>query len=432
MTGTAALDVFYGEDLIGTVFDTEPLSFEYAQVWLGRVKPLHPFPLASIPLKPGRQAESQVQAFFENLLPEGEIRSYLSVQRKASTLFSLLKEVAGDTAGAFVMVPQGQMPSPAQYERTSWEALANILKRKSAVAIQTQGEGARISLAGAQDKATIAIFDGHTPMLAKGHAPSTHILKPDIRRLAKVRDSAANEAIIMRAAKHCGLKTAEVFYEPLTRSCVVERFDRIKRPDGGLSRLIQYDLCQLAGTVSEKKYEKEGGPGIAACGQLIRLHSSRAALDLKALAQWVFFNIYVGNNDSHAKNLSVHVVPGEGIRLTPFYDLMCTRIYPGLSKEFAFNIGGEVLPGQMGHAQLSGLAQQLGMKPRYLGSLAQELATQLPAAMDQAIEEIAPTLSAGSRTFAAHLGHEVKSITKKAAARFQQITELPPSPSPSS
>ena len=34
MTETAALDVFYGEDLIGTVFDTEPLSFEYAQVWL--------------------------------------------------------------------------------------------------------------------------------------------------------------------------------------------------------------------------------------------------------------------------------------------------------------------------------------------------------------------------------------------------------------
>jgi len=420
MQRTTALDVFYGEELIGTVFDTEPLSFEYAPIWLKRLKP---FPLSSIPLTSGQLTEPHVQAFFENLLPEGELRAYLSVQRKASTLFSLLQEVAGDTAGAFVMLPQGQKPEAPQYDPTTWESIANTLKTKSAAAIQIKGEDARISLAGAQDKATIAIFDGHTPMLPKGHAPSTHILKPDIRRLAKVRDSAANEAIIMRTARHCGLKTAEVFYEPLSKSCVVERFDRIRRQDGGLSRVIQYDLCQLAGTVSEKKYEKEGGPGIEDCVKLIRQHSTRAALDLQALVQWLFFNICVGNNNSHAKNLSMYTVPGEGVRLTPFYDLMCTRIYPGLSKEFAFNIGGQVLPGQMGHAALQGLAKQLGMKPRYLQAVAQELATKIPMAIDQAIEELTPTLSAGSRTFATHLGHEVKSITKKAAARFQENTE---------
>lgn len=420
MQRTTALDVFYGEELIGTAFDTEPLTFEYAPTWLARRQPSSPFPLSSIALKPGRLAEPQVQAFFENLLPEGELRAYLSVQRKASTLFTLLQEVAGDTAGAYVMVPQGQHPEPPRYEPTSWQALADILKSKSAAAIQIQGDDARISLAGAQDKATIAIFDGHTPMLPKGHAPSTHILKPDIRRLAKVRDSAANEAIIMRTAKHCGLKTAEVFYEPLTQSCVVERFDRLRREDGGLSRVIQYDLCQLAGTLSEKKYEKEGGPGLEACVRLIREHSSRAALDLQALVQWIFFNLYVGNNDSHAKNLSMYVLPEEGVRLTPFYDLMCTRIYPGLSKEFAFNVGGELLPGHMGHAQLPGLARQLDMKPRYLQTVAQDLADKVPAAIDQAVDEISPQLAPSSRTFATHLTHEVKSITKKAEARFRQ------------
>lgn len=419
MPRTTALDVFYAEELIGTVFDTEPLSFEYAPTWLDRPKPLLPFALSNIALRPGRLAESHVQAFFENLLPEGDLRAYLSVQRKASTLFSLLKEVAGDTAGAFVMLAQGQRPEAPRYEPTTWEHIAGTLKAKSAAAMQVKGEDARISLAGAQDKATIAIFDGQTPMLPQGHAPSTHILKPDIRRLARIRDSAANEAIIMRTAKHCGLKTAEVFYEPLSKSCVVERFDRIRRPDGGLSRVIQYDLCQLAGTVSEKKYEKEGGPGIEACVKLIRQHSTRAASDLQALVQWVFFNIYVGNNDSHAKNLSMYALPGEGVRLTPFYDLMCTRVYPGLSKEFAFNIGGQVLPGQIGHAQLQGLAQQMGMKPRYLQAVAQALAAKVPQAIDQAIEEFMPVLSVGSRPLATQLGHEVKSITRKAAARFQ-------------
>lgn len=287
MAASSALDVFYGEELIGTVFDTEPLSFEYAPTWLSRLDPSRPFPLSSINLGPGRLTEPHVQAFFENLLPEGELRSYLSVQRKASTLFSLMQAVAGDTAGAFVMLPQGQRPEPPRYEPTTWASIAHTLKTRSAAALQIKGQDARISLAGAQDKATIAIFDGQTPMLPKGHAPSTHILKPDIRRLAKIRDSAANEAIIMRTATHCGLKTADVFYEPLTKACVVERFDRIRTQDGGLSRVIQYDLCQLAGTVSEKKYEKEGGPGIEACVKLIRHYSARAALDLQALVNWL-------------------------------------------------------------------------------------------------------------------------------------------------
>ncbi|MDP2222026.1 MAG: hypothetical protein Q8K34_17815 [Hydrogenophaga sp.] len=40
----------------------------------------------------------------ENLLPEGALRVYLSGLRKASTLFAMLLEVAGDTAGGFVLL----------------------------------------------------------------------------------------------------------------------------------------------------------------------------------------------------------------------------------------------------------------------------------------------------------------------------------------
>jgi serine/threonine-protein kinase HipA len=251
------LDVFFGTERVGVVRDASPLVFEYAASWLQRGQAR---PVAAIPLLPGPQQSDAVQAFFENLLPEGELRIYLSGQRKASTLFAMLLEVAGDTAGGFVLLPAGQVPQPASYETSSWAALAAVLKAKSVAAIDLQGGDARISLAGAQDKASIALFADGVPHLPRGTAPSTHILKPDIRRLAKVRESAVNETVMMRTAARCGLPTAEVFYEPLTRACVVRRFDRVARADGGLDRLIQYDLCQLAGTVSEKKYEKEGGP----------------------------------------------------------------------------------------------------------------------------------------------------------------------------
>lgn len=415
MERPAAIDVFYGTERVGTVHDASPLAFEYAPGWLERADPR---PLSAIALQPGRIDSAYVQAFFENLLPEGELRVYLSEQRKASTLFSLLLEVAGDTAGAFVMLPQGQTPQAPDYEPTTWKALSDILKNKSAAAIQIQGDDARISLAGAQDKASIALFDGKTPLLPKGTAPSTHILKPNIRRMVKIRESAANETIVMLTAAHCGLDTAKVFYEPQTQACIVERFDRFTRADGTLGRVIQYDFCQIAGTSSERKYEKEGGPGAAQCAEIIRRYSAQPAVDLQRFARWIFFNLCVGNNDSHAKNLSIHERPGEGVRLTPFYDLMCTRAYPGLSKEFAFNIGGEVLPGLVGRAQVAGLAREIRMSPTYLYSVAASLARQLPDAIDAAIQEVAPALGKGGAAFAEKLGLKVKSITQQTAARI--------------
>ena len=409
------LDVYFGDEIVGTVHDTAPLAFAYTATWVARAEAM---PLAAIPLAPGRQDSPAVQAFFENLLPEGDLRLYIAERAKASTLFAMLLEVAGDTAGGFVILPAGETPQPASYQTSTWEAIAAILKTKSASAIDIKGKGARQSLAGAQDKANIAIFEDGIPRLPRGTSPSTHILKPDIRRLAKVWESAANETLIMLTAANCGLPTAEVFYQRRTRCCVVRRFDRIVRPDGSLGRLVQYDLCQLAGTISEKKYEKEGGPGIAQCTALIRQYSTQPAVDLRHFVHWIFFNLYVGNNDSHAKNLSVYRVPGQGVRLTPFYDLMCTRLYPGLSREFAFAIGAETRPGAMTREHVPALANQLGMGQKFILKLASDLALRIPDAVGQAVDEVMPSLPSSAKLLAERLHKFVRTNTKKTAARL--------------
>ena len=256
------------------------------------------------------------------------------------------------------------------------------------------------------------------PRLPKGTSPSTHILKPNIRRLTKVRHSSANETIVMRAAKLAGLPAAEVFYEPHAQACVVRHFDRQLRPDGTLVRLVQYDLCQLAGTVSNRKYEKEGGPGLAACAELIRRYSAQPAVDLRHLVRWVFFNLYVGNNDSHAKNLSIYSVPGQGVTLTPFFDLICTRLYPSLSPEFAFAIGGEVRPGAMSAENLALMARQLGMQPRFLAQQAADMAAQLPRAVALAVQELVPAMSPSARTLAERLQRFVSTSTRTLAERI--------------
>ena len=410
-----SLDMFFGEELVGTIHDTSPIAFEYSPQWLGRSEPL---PVAAIALQSERNNSADVQGFFEKLLPEGELRQYVAEQNKASTVFSMLLAVAGDTAGGFVILPHGKRPVRATYEATTWELLASYLSKKNAAAIDLKGRRARISLAGAQDKAAIAVFDDGIPRLPEGSSPSTHILKPDIKRLAKVWHSAANETIIMKTAALCGLPTAEVFYERHTNACIVRRVDRIAKPDGSLGRVIQYDLCQLAGIVSDKKYESEGGPGIAACAELIRTYSTQAAVDLRHLIRWLVFNLYVGNNDSHAKNLSVYRLPGKGVTLTPFYDLMCTRIYSGLSGRFAFAIGGETKPGSITAEHFGKMAQELRMRPQFVVNEAVALANRIGEAIDQAVESVAPSLPSGARALAARVRQFVKSNTKKTAARF--------------
>jgi len=117
MVRAIRLNVFLGDECIGYIDDLIPPAFRYAPTWLARDRPLA---LAAIPLSSELQQGDAVQAFFENLLPEGELRDYVAGRKKASTLFSLLLETAGDTAGAFVIVPDGQHPEAAQYEPSSW------------------------------------------------------------------------------------------------------------------------------------------------------------------------------------------------------------------------------------------------------------------------------------------------------------------------
>jgi len=411
------LKIYLNHEHVGNLFDTTPLSLEYTHTWLNRE---HAFSIATLPLLATRQTTVGVEAFFENLLPEGELRDYIASRRQVSSLFSLLRETAGDTAGAFTLLPEGTLPQAPSYIATSWQALADVLRKKTAAAIDLNGQETRISLAGAQDKASIAIFADGIPRLPQGIAPSTHILKPNIKRLNKVWDTAANEALVMRLADYCGLPTADVFYESTTQSCVVKRFDRVTHSQHVIDRLIQYDFCQLSGVLSDKKYEKEGGPGIEQCAALIRTYSSQPAIDLRHFAQWILFNLYVGNNDCHAKNLSFYLLPGKGMVLTPFYDLMCTRLYPGLAMHFAMSVGGETIPGKISQDNIALLAKHLGMHPKFIKKLATDLAANVVNGLEKAKNDLYVQFPRSAQIMSERLAQFILSTTRKTAERITE------------
>jgi serine/threonine-protein kinase HipA len=379
-----SLGVWLNDDFVGTIYDATPLAFEYSEAWLsssGRN------PIGRIPKQPGRQEGPYVAAFFDNLLPEGDLRARLGQKYHASTVFSLLLALGGDSIGAFVLLPGKQTPEPAAYVRTSWDRIARDLAKTGMSAADIQTKDARISLSGAQDKTTLVVDVNGDPWLPRGYSPSTHILKPDIQRVRGVYASAVNESIVMRAALYADMEVASVAYEHHTKSCLIRRFDRVGVYPESIRRLVQYDMCQLAGVASSGKYEAEGGPSLRRCAEIIREESTQPAVDLRRLIDWVFFNLYAGNNDSHAKNLSLYTSPGQGTRLTPFYDLVATRVYPSLSARFAFAIGGEYVSGNISRSHIEAMARELGMGTNYVLDRAEATAMLVPPACERAIEE---------------------------------------------
>ncbi|MDH4458680.1 MAG: type II toxin-antitoxin system HipA family toxin [Nevskia sp.] len=294
----------------------------------------------SLPLREDAYDGPEVEAFFGNLLPEGDIRTAVARRLQISERndYALLDALGGDCAGALVLMPPG-MPPPevAPGGRVlNQPELASLVDALPTHPLLAGENGMRLSLAGAQPKLALCKAGDDWLQPAPG-AISTHILKPAIRDLP---GSIENEAFCMQLAAHCGLGVPESWTEYQPRLYVVARYDRERLPaTGRIRRLHQEDFCQALGIPASRKYEAEGGPSLADCFGLIRRISSDPAGDLLRLTDWVIFNFFIGNHDAHAKNLSLLYRRGE-VRLAPFYDLLSTAAYPSLSDRFAMRIGG--------------------------------------------------------------------------------------------
>ena len=301
----------------------------------------------SLPLQEAAFEDTRVQAFFSGLLPEESVRTRLAQHLGVSdkNTFSLLDAVGGDCAGALAFYPPGETPpTPGvtpNVERLDDAGLTDILDKIKRRPLLAGEDGVRLSLAGAQDKLAVGFQDGHV-LLMKGAHPTTHILKPLIDRIA---DSAYNELFCMRLAKEVGLDVpqAAVHFVNDTPYYLVERYDRVHGPDGTVERVHQEDFCQALGIGPELKYQREGGPSIAHCQQVIAQHVARPAVDRLKFLDQVIFNYLVGNADAHGKNFSL-LYRKKKPDLAPVYDVLSTAIYPDLALNMAMKIGGKYNP----------------------------------------------------------------------------------------
>lgn len=333
--------------------------FQYHAAWLADEQAV---PLSlSLPLRAAPYSDDSARPFFANLLPEAELRSAIARKLGLSDKndYALLEAIGGECAGAVSLYPEDQQPSDQGHYQPLNDAQLHTLIQQLPQQPMLAGEGAlRLSLAGVQNKLPV-YFDGQQISLPQGNAASSHILKPAISHYP---DSIFNEAYCMRLAAAVGLNVPQV---SLLKNrgqwlYLVSRYDRQTTGQGIVQRLHQEDFCQALAILPDIKYEKEGGPTLAACFELIRKQSIQPVIDLRQLLQWVAFNYLIGNADAHGKNVSL-LLTQQGPKLAPFYDLMSTTIYPGLSDRPAMKIGGEDRPDWIIARSWQQLAQQCGI-----------------------------------------------------------------------
>ncbi|MGZ3773822.1 MAG: HipA domain-containing protein [Pseudobdellovibrionaceae bacterium] len=335
-----SLFAFFDTKLVGKIYLNyeDQFCFDYSQEWLAHPNafPLsHSLPLANITYL------DDAQTFFANLLPEGKVRKLIASRLRLSEEndYSLLKALGEDCAGAFSIFPSSELKQTSKpaYTPISLKEIAKTYKAQPIFYLGLENENIRLSLAGVQDKIPV-LFEKDHIYLPENGAPSSHILKFPSKDYAYLTE---NEYFVSQLAKDCGLRMMpqKLLHHDSFTGLLIERYDRVYK-DNKLHRLHQEDFCQALGIPYKNKYEEEGGPSFVHSFELVQSESINVIENLEQLLKWIFFNICIGNCDNHGKNLSLLMSEPNRWRLSPFYDLLCTKVYPSLSKKQAMSIGG--------------------------------------------------------------------------------------------
>ena len=331
----APLNVFLNSRLVGRLNrqSTGAIDFQYDPSWLAWE---HALPVSlSLPLREERYIGAPVIAVFDNLLPDSEaIRRRVAerVHAEGVDAYSLLSAIGHDCVGALQFLPDGEEPGAAgavNGKPVDEDEIVHILGNLASAPLGLgEDEDFRISIAGAQEKTALLLWNGrwHKPT---GTTATTHILKPQIGRLPNGIDlsySVENEYLCLKLTAALGIPSAGVDIAEFggKRVLVVERFDRRWTRDGRLLRLPQEDCCQALSVPPTLKYEAEGGPGIPAILNLLTGSDTPDDDRTMFLGALVAFWL-LGATDGHAKNFSVFLYPGQHFHLAPLYDVISAQ-----------------------------------------------------------------------------------------------------------
>lgn len=302
----------------------------------------------SLPFLPGNAPYQGpvVTDYFDNLLPDSDaIRRRLAQRHQAggTDAFQLLAKLGRDCVGAIQLLPEDEAPSDVYEIKGEPLNTARIAQRlRNTTSAHALGqpdheEDLRLSIAGAQEKTALLRHDGQW-LLPHGSTPTTHILKLPMGLVghmqADMRTSVENEWLCSKMMEAYGIPIArsEIAHFEDQKALVVERFDRTPSSDGSwIIRLPQEDMCQATGTSPLRKYQSDGGPGVAQIMDVL-LGSDDAEKDRNNFFKTQIIFWMLAATDGHGKNYSIAHLPGGRYRATPIYDVLSAHPVIGKGK----------------------------------------------------------------------------------------------------
>jgi serine/threonine-protein kinase HipA len=317
------------------------IRFTYAEAAVE--DPATPALSISLPKRPEPYSDRYASPYFRNLLPEQAYRGLVAAAAGTTPgdTAALLGVVGAECPGAVSIWPDGKTPPIVhEYQPLSDANLGALFTASGRLRLGNAIARGRLSLPGVQEKiALLRQPDGSWNLPTNG-AVTSHILKQATGDFPELLE---NELFCMTLAENVGLRVPTTGLPSASvRVFCAERFDRTTLgSSAGVPRqkIHQEDFCQILRVLPERKYQREGGPGITACAAVIRQFSALPAEDLPNLVRWIALNALIGNEDAHAKNLAFLHTQG-GLRLSPYYDLVSTVVFEHLERSLAMKIGG--------------------------------------------------------------------------------------------
>jgi serine/threonine-protein kinase HipA len=357
--------------------------------------------------KPWEDADAM--ACFENLLPEGDLRTHIAqaTHMAGKDVSGLLGVIGGECAGALTLWADGlEPPEPPQYEPCSARSLGQLFDGASTQYALLQ-KRTRQAMSGAQDKVVLLRRPGGTDtdeyLLPRDGAPGTVLCKRDRGMYpGLVHNELAGMSLMACAgvptATHAVNRLDATIYETV-------RFDRVAGSDGRIRRLHAEDGCQMTGHTSLAKYADPRGPSYQSIMAALRRHSADAITDGERLLRWAIANIVIGNRDAHAKNISILHDLDDTIRLAPAYDVLCTLVYP-IETKLPLPFGGHRRTTEFTPAMWRVVAREFSVTAAYAREVADDVITRVRTQLDDVLQRTEQV--AGPHDVLARVGDTVK------------------------
>lgn len=272
-----------------------------------------------------------------NLLPEGALRSWLaqSLKTHVDEEFPLMAWAGANLPGALEAraLAANEIPAWALTSRGELEA----------VQIDVGLDAQKFSLAGVQMKFSSLRKDGRFNISSQVGADSWIIKTPSTVH----RNVPENEYTAMRLAQAIGVDIPDIELVALGQldnlpdirladepyAYAIRRFDRSES-----GRVHTEDFAQIFELYAHDKYRGKNYDQIAA---YLYDWGSDPLADVQQMARRLLANILLANGDAHVKNWSMIYPNQTGVRLSPAYDIVTTRVYIPGESEVALNMARE-------------------------------------------------------------------------------------------